>query len=208
MKPTVILVDDHPLILRSMQAIIDADKRYQVIGTASNVEELFTAMQNQLPDILCLDISLPDIDGFEIFDRVKKLYPQQKIIIFTMHRIKRYMDHFKEHGAHGYVLKSGELGDLLEALDSVNSGQKYFPNDVVTQQSKDAPEERNQIQITELEHAVLHELNKANSNKQIAELLHLNIEQVIEIRKNLLFKTNTLNTRELLKYAKERRWLK
>lgn len=207
MKPGVILLDDHPLILRSMKAIVEMDGKFEILATCSSSHELFQTMEEKHPNIVVLDISLPDIDGFDIFTKMKAIHPEVKTIIYTMHRVRRYMEHFHQNGADGYVLKSGELGELVDALNTVHSGGRYFPEHITGMKKQDDDYEDNQIQLTDSEHITLRALNNNQSNKEIAEKLDISINEVIDIRKSLLFKTNVVNTRELLEYAKKKSWI-
>lgn len=207
MKPGIILLDDHPLILRSMKAIVEMDGSFDILAVCSSSEELFSTLEEVNPEIVVLDISLPDVDGFDIFARLRTYRPEIKTIIYTMHRVRRYMDHFHQHGADGYVLKSGELGELVDALKLVHSGERYFPESVTGIHHKDDAYEDNQIQLTETEKFTLRALNANRSNKEIADSLDVSINEVIDIRKSLLFKSNAVNTRDLLQYAKNKKWI-
>lgn len=207
MKPGVILLDDHPLILRSMKAIVEMDGQFEVLATCSSSEELFRTLEGVSPEIVVLDISLPDVDGFDIFAKLRSFNPNIKTIIYTMHRVRRYMEHFHQNGANGYVLKSGELGELVDALKLVHKGERYFPEKVIGIKAKDDDYEDNQIQLTDTEIITLKALNANRSNKEIADRLEISVNEVIDIRKSLLFKSNAVNTRELLDYAKKKKWL-
>lgn len=207
MKPGVILLDDHPLILRSMKAIVEMDGNFEILATCSSWEDLLSTLETESPEIVVLDISLPDIDGFDIFTKLKEFRPEIKTIIYTMHRVRRYMEHFHQNGANGYVLKSGELGELVDALKKVHKGERYFPENVIGIKSVDDDYEDNQIQLTDSEKITLKALNANRSNKEIAERLEISVNEVIDIRKSLLFKTNAVNTNELLEYAKKKKWI-
>ncbi|GGH69378.1 DNA-binding response regulator [Phaeocystidibacter marisrubri] len=190
-----------------MKAIVEMDGSFDILAVCSSSEELFTTLEEVTPDIIVLDISLPDVDGFDIFARLRTFHPQVKTIIYTMHRVRRYMDHFHQNGANGYVLKSGELGELVDALKQVYNGERYFPESVTGIKHVDDDYEDNQIQLTETEKLTLRALNINRSNKEIAETLDVSINEVIDIRKSLLFKSNAVNTRELLEYAKRKKWI-
>lgn len=207
MRPGIILLDDHPLILRSMKAIVEMDGEFEILATCSSSDELFSTLETADPEIIVLDISLPDIDGFDIFARLRTFHPHVKTIIYTMHRVRRYMEHFHQNGANGYVLKSGELGELVDALKIVYKGDRYFPESVIGIKAKDDDYEDNQIQLTEAEKFTLRSLYANRSNKEISESLDISINEVIDIRKSLLFKSNAVNTRELLEYAKHKKWI-
>lgn len=207
MKSSIILLDDHPLILRSVQAIIEMDGSFDVIAVCSSFEELFEELKTNKPDIIVLDISLPDVDGFEIFTNLRQQYPTIKTVLYTMHRIKRYMDYFRNNGANGYVLKSGELGELVDALKIITSGENYFPKDLVSMHSNEEDYENNQIQLTHNEKFTLRALKLNHSNKDIAKLLDMSIHEVMDIRKSLLFKTNCISTQELLQHALDKKWI-
>ena len=191
----VFFVDDHPLILESLKQMFKDEKDYEVIGSTHHSLEAHDLIQQLKPDILVLDVSMPEMDAFQLVPELKSSYPELKIILYTMHSLSRYYDHFKELEVDGYVLKSGEYGNIKDALNSVSNGNKFFYD---LHQQKDTISEENQVQLNDLEKEILSLLKKHLSNKEISEKLKCSISAVLSSRKNILRKTGFTNTQDLL----------
>ncbi|MDX5427196.1 MAG: response regulator transcription factor [Bacteroidota bacterium] len=201
----LIIVDDHPLIASTLQDVLkNIEGVWSVKHTQSGEEALNYLLQHHC-ELMVLDISLPDMDGFEIFEKVKESFPDIKIIIYTMHRFPRYLEFFFKHGADGYLLKSGELGGITVAVEKVLNGHRFFPKEIFEQHSLDAGQlilENNQIQFTERERDILRLLLENHDNQDIARILKINNEDILRARKHMIYKTGVPNTQELLALVK------
>mgnify|MGYP001036878787 CR=1 FL=1 len=207
-KHSVLLVDDHPIVAASTRSLLEGENHLEVVGVKYSAEELFSFLSEREPDLLILDVSLPDIDGFEICKRLKQQNTCMKVIIYTMHNIPRFNQYFYENGANGFVLKSGEFGDLIDAINQVIKGNRYFPGrDTLDLSEGDAQTEENQIQITDQERQLIILLEKNYSTLEIERQLKLSKTEIFSLRKSLLFKVNVSNTQNLIRKAKYFKWI-
>lgn len=207
-RHSILLVDDHPIVGASTQSLLEGQDHLEVIGVKYSAEDLFEFLHKEgQPDLLILDVSLPDIDGFEICKRLREQRTTMKVIIYTMHNIPRFIDHFYENGANGFVLKSGEFGDLIDAVNQVINGNRYFPGKESELSEGDARTEENQIQITEQERKLIELLDQNYSTLEIERQLQLSKTEIFSLRKGLLFKMNVANTQTLIQKAKQFKWI-
>lgn len=197
----VYFVDDHPLILESLKQLFKNDKEFSYIGGTIHSIEVIDRLKEAKPDILVLDVSMPDQDAFYLVPQIKYYFPNLKIVLYTMHSLSRYYNHFKELNVDGYVLKSGEYGNIKDALREVAIGNKFFHD---LNENKDSRSEENQIQFNENEKEILQLLKDNYSNKEISEHLNCEISEVLQTRKNILNKTGFTNTIDLLEFIYEK----
>ncbi|MCT4622224.1 MAG: response regulator transcription factor [Schleiferiaceae bacterium] len=197
----VYLVDDHPLILNTLASILEESMCCSIVGQSSNFDEsTIDELIHLNAELVILDVSMPTIDSFDLVPLLKKRVPYIKIIIYTMHSLNRYYQHFMKLGVDGYLIKSNGFGNLVEAIEEVNIGNKYFPNSILDSILKsDEKMEENQLQFTKFEKDVLSELSVSKNNKTIADNLNCTVQKVLNTRQNLLIKTGTNNIDELLK---------
>lgn len=203
----ILLVDDHPIVGASTKSVLEVEQNIDVIGVVYSAEELFKFLESNTPDILILDVSLPDIDGFEICKRLKKAQLNIDVIIYTMHNIPRFIEYFYDSGAKGFVLKSGEFGELVHAISTVVNGERYFPSKEISENDLDEASEENQIQLTEIEKKLILHLDKKYSTLEIERSLSISKAEIFSLRKGLLFKTNASNTQQLIEKAKINKWI-
>lgn len=206
-KYQVLLADDHVLIRHGIKKIIESEPSLEVIGQVGDGLELLTMMKVVTPDIVLLDISMPNLRGIEAIGEAKKICPKVKIVILTMHKSKQYLCHAISAGADGYVLKEDSDSELLTAIDQVLK-DKIFVSPVLSKElsssdveacrkKKNIPSES----LTPRERQVLKMVAEGKTSRDIAELLSISTRTVEHHRANLLRKLNINNTADLIKYA-------
>jgi len=204
----IILADDHVLIRRGLKKIIDGDPTLKVIGDANDGLELLAMLQESCPDLILLDISMPNLRGIEAIKEAKKLCPGVKVLILTMHSSKDFLYSALGNGASGYALKEDTDVELLIAINKCLDGEVYISPvlaEGLTQKEitslragkQDAIEE----DLTSREKQVLIMVAEGKKSKDIAELLLISIRTVEHHRANIMKKTKMRNTAELIKYA-------
>ncbi|MDD4968299.1 MAG: response regulator transcription factor [Paludibacter sp.] len=125
-KPDIIIVDDHLIFRQGLKAIINFEEVGTVIGEASNGEELMQFLSAMKPDLVLMDIDMPQMDGFEATKKALELFPDLKIIAFTVFSEEAYSYKMIELGAKGFLLKSGGINELENAIELVMQGELYF----------------------------------------------------------------------------------
>jgi DNA-binding NarL/FixJ family response regulator len=128
-KPDIIIVDDHEIFRQGIKSIITFENIATVIGVASNGIEFIELLSYLKPDLVLMDIDMPDMNGLEATEKALEIMPDLKIIAFTMFGDEEYFLRMIELGAMGYILKSSDISELEKAIHVVLRGNKFFSND-------------------------------------------------------------------------------
>lgn len=209
---TVFIIDDHPLVADGVSTMLKSESNVSVIGVAKNGKEAMSFLTKRVPDIILLDINLPDIDGLELCEKIKASSTASKILILTSINDFAIISQALSKGANGYLLKDMERKELLNAIDMVLE-DKLFVSDAVNAKLLEHYKTPNQVNtasivLTRREQEILALLDKGMNGPQIAALLNLSTHTVETHRKNLMQKLNTNTTQMLLKIAREYQFLK
>jgi DNA-binding NarL/FixJ family response regulator len=214
MKPCqIVLADDHALIRRGLKKIIDGQPLLQVIGDVGDGLELLKLLREKCPDIILLDISMPNLRGIEAIPQVKKLCPQVKILVLTMHSSKDFLVSAIRAGADGYALKEDSDTELLAAIQKCMSGDRYIAPALaasIGQQELEIMSSPLRIvheELTVREKQVLTMVAEGHKSKDIAKLLSISIRTVEHHRANIMKKTAIKSTADLIKYAMQKGYI-
>jgi DNA-binding NarL/FixJ family response regulator len=134
-KYKIILVDDYPPVRRMVKALIEANPELQVVGELSDGSALMQFLETSSAQMVVLDISMPFMSGFEATRRVKKGYPEVKVLILSIHNYKEYVERAISAGAEGYLLKEQAGDELLAAITSLRAGQSYISSHFLSRNS-------------------------------------------------------------------------
>lgn len=203
----VVLADDHALIRHGIKKIIEAEPSLAVIGQVGDGLELLNFIKKITPDIILLDISMPNLRGIEAIGEAKKICPDVKIIMLTMHKSKQYLCHALSAGADGYILKEDSDTELLTAINHALRGELFISPVLAEELTRDeirACQEKKGVpsdSLTPRERQVLKLVAEGRTSRDIAELLSISTRTVEHHRANLLKKLNINNTADLIKYA-------
>lgn len=193
------IVDDHYMVIEGIHALLQQESNLEWMGHAMNAESCLAFLHGRQPDVLFMDISLPDISGIDLCKRVKELYPSVFIIGLSTFNQQSFIDKMMENGASGYVLKNATKDELLLAIDTVMHGRTYLSHEaamtVMRNESNDAPV------LTRREKEVLELIAEGLTNQEIAEKLFISTTTVDTHRKNLLAKFEARNVAALVKMA-------
>lgn len=210
-KIRVVLADDHTLLRQGIRMLLEAQPDVLVIGEATNGREAVEAVRQLLPDVVLMDISMPELSGLEATRIIKKELPQTQIVILTMHETEEYIAQILQAGATGYVLKQAADHDLIEAVRIASRGDTYlYPkianrlvSDYLKRLEAGAPDEYDAAyeSLTQREREVLKFIAEGHTNKEIAEILTLSIKTVENHRYSLMNKLNAHDRGELVRYA-------
>lgn len=205
-RTRVLLVDDHPLVRAGVRRVLDAESRLEVVGEAENGAAALQAIREQAPDVLVLDLAMPDMDGLEVLPRAKKIRPELKIVVLTMHASPEYVVRAIQAGADGYILKESAVQDLLSAIDAVTAGRAFHSPQIQMQlgellRQAAAPAAREIDRLTDRERDVLREIAVGRSTKQIAARLGIGSRTVESHRANLMRKLDLHSVALLTQFA-------
>ncbi|MEJ1934289.1 response regulator transcription factor [Nostoc sp. NIES-2111] len=183
-KIRVVSVDDHPLLREGIAAIINSQPHMEMVGQAENGEAGIAAFRQWRPDVLLMDLRLPDMSGITAMERILAEAPWARIIILTTFEGDVEIQRAMEAGAQGYLLKSMPPKDLVEAIVRVHGGKKRIPPEVAAKLAEHMGEET----LTPREIDVLRELGGGNRNRDIAEILNISEDTVKVHVKHLMEK--------------------
>jgi len=203
----VLIVDDHEIFRNGLKMIINRFKNTKVIAEASNGKEFLEILDKNLPDIVLMDIEMPEMNGIEATTKALEKYPDLKILALSMFNDDNYVESMIDSGVRGFLLKNVNKEKLEKALNTVYKGGNYYSEElwefftrrISTHEEKTKPEE--EYKLTKREQEILEMLSQGMSNKEIADKLFLSERTVIGHKSNLLSKTQCRNTLCLITYA-------
>ena len=198
---TIILADDHAMLREGIRKIIERIKDVQISGEVNDGLELLEVLKRSSPNLVILDISMPNLRGLEAIREIKKTYPQVKVLVLTMHKKKEFLRQALRDGADGFLLKEDAGSELIRAVQTVRSGGKYLSpllSGVLT--SLAVEEEKTEV-LTMRERAVLKLLAEGKRTQEIAAALYISPHTVRRHRSNIMEKLNIKNLAYLVKYA-------
>jgi len=199
---SIIIVDDHALMRKGLTAALSAVDTIGNIYEAADGVEFLQILEKHNVDIALMDISMPRMDGLEATSRAMEKFPDLKIIALSMHDD---MDHYKnmiDAGVKGFLSKDADLDDVIEAISTVAKGNKTFSQELLYKLVKELSHTRQESNIlTRREKEVLDQVSLGLSNQQIADKLHISKRTVDKHRENILAKTGTRNTADLIMFA-------
>ena len=208
MKTKIYLVDDHSVIRYGLRMLLEGDDDVEIIGEAGSAIEALNAMSKLRPDVVLMDISLPDISGIEATREIKRLWPEIAVVALTIHEDEEYFFKMLDAGASGYVPKRAAPEELLTAIKVAKSGDVYLYPSLAKLLVKDylldpgSQEKENSIDnLTPRQREVLTLLGEGGSNLEIAERLNISPNTVARHRENIMQKLNLHSRTELVKYA-------
>lgn len=199
-SPTKIFItDDHLMVIEGIKALLSAQPTVVWQGFATNATDCLEALKKQQPDVLLLDINLPDMSGIDLCREIKNRYPQLHVIGLSSFNQLSYIQRMMENMASGYLLKNATGEELLEAIETVRSGKKYLSDDVAKVIS--GRNDAGKPVITKREKEVLTLIAEGLTNGEIATKLFVSQTTVETHRKNLLAKFEVKNTASLVRLA-------
>jgi DNA-binding NarL/FixJ family response regulator len=206
---TILIIDDHPLVTDGIQMMMKDASYLSIAGKAKDGAEALQFLAANEPDIILLDISLPDMDGLQLCDKIRAINKYSKILGLTSANDASIITQLLHRGANGYLLKNMERNELLEAIDKVMDGKIFLSkaaNEKVLEQFSSLSTALNDLPaLTRREKELLQLLEDGFNGPQIAEKLFISQYTVETHRKNLMQKLNVNSTQQLLKLAREKK---
>lgn len=198
---TIYICDDHSLFLESIEAFLNLQGKYNVIGHSTNLEKATSDIINLKPDIVLIDYHLEETTGIELLKNINDAKVDCISIILTMRRDINIRNRAKEMGAKGYMLKSIGAEQLLEGLDQITELQMEFFDSIEEEIKAKDPNYKTLLTAREMQIAKM--VTQGISSEQIAEQLSLSLHTINSHRKNILRKLNAKNPIDLMNYLRE-----
>lgn len=199
-KIKLLITDDHRILVDGLKKLFDNSETTSVIGVAYSGKECKNFLMNETPDVILLDINLPDASGLELCKEIKTKYSDVKIVALTSYNEYAMVRQMLENGADGYVIKNAMPEEILLSVETVMENEQFLCEEIDLLMKKRS---QNQIWLTPREKELLKLIVDGNTNIEIADKMCLGVETINSYRKNLLFKLNAKNTAVLVRMALE-----
>jgi two-component system response regulator NreC len=207
MSIRLLLVDDHAVVRSGLRMLLENERDAEILGEASSASEAIEAAMRLKPNVILMDIGLPDLSGIDATREIKKRAPDVAIVALTIHEDEEYFFKMLEAGASGYVPKRAAPEELLTAIRAAAAGQVYLYPSLAKLLVRDfldggrAAEEQTRSDLTDREQEVLTYLAEGASNEEIATSLVISPKTVARHRENIMRKLNLHSRAELVRYA-------
>jgi len=198
MATSVFIVDDHYMVIEGIRSLLQNEKNIEWMGHATNAASCLAFLKQQQPDVILMDINLPDKSGIDLCKEVKEKYPSVFIVGLSTFNQQSFIQKMMDNGASGYVLKNATQEEIAEAIGTVIKGKTYLSEEASHTFRKD---EASNIVLTRREKEVLGLIADGMTNIEIAQKLFISVTTVDTHRKNLLAKLEAKNTASLVRIA-------
>ncbi len=195
----ILLADDYPLVNDGLRMCLEVHDHISVVGTMKSGEEVLKNYQRLDPDIIIMDINMPNMDGLETLEKLNKTDPSLKVIMLSMHSSREYVMRAVKNGAKGYLLKDVPLDDVIAAIEATYRGSTYFSAAASKLLFENVGEKN--ADLTKQEKRVLTHIAKGLSNKLIARELDISVRTAETHRRNIKRKLKVQSTAQLTTYA-------
>lgn len=205
MSINIAIADDHPLVLEGLRKILPMFPGMNLCNTYRTGMELMNGLEKKLPDVLLLDIHLPDKNGDELVPVILKKYPHLKILTLTNFDSTIYVHHMLSHGVLGYILKTVSNEELIDAIETVSRGEQYI-SETMKEKMHDVDSKirkafSSRATLTPREKEILQLIVDGFTNPEIAQKLFLSIKTVDNYRTNIMMKLDASNAATLVTKA-------
>jgi DNA-binding NarL/FixJ family response regulator len=203
----VVVADDHHLVREGIRALLDKADDIDVVGEAGDGAQTVAQVQQLLPDVLLMDMSMPQLNGIQVLQRLRELRLPTKTVVLTMHSDEMMVQQAVQGGAKCYLLKGSVSDELMLAIRAAHLGAVYFSPAISDSIVAEAgPRERGaasepQRRLTAREHQVLRLISEGRTNNEIARALHVSVKTVERHRTNLMTKLDAHNLVGLIRVA-------
>ena len=204
-KIRLVLVDDHKILRDGLKQAIGREKDMVLVGEADNGRDAMVIAGQTRPDVIIMDVSMPDLNGVEASRQIINNHPDQKIIALSMHDDKRYVMGMFKAGVSGYLLKTNAFEQLADAVRQVAAGHSYISSNIAgtlirsALDKEDAPDDSDELSSREIE--ILQLIAEGKNTEYMAEVLHISKRTVENHRRSLRKKLKLHTIAELTRYA-------
>ncbi|MFV0390864.1 MAG: response regulator [Paludibacteraceae bacterium] len=196
----VAITDDHPLLVEGFKHLINSSGVAETVWTAPTAAECTRMLNNCLPDVLLLDINLPDGSGIDICKNIKSRWPSLPVLALTGFGEYSIVKRMLDNGANGYLLKNSMAEEIIAGIEAVVDGEQFLCHEIDVLVNKRTTQH---VTLTQRESEILRLIIDGHTNAEIADKLFLSVETVNSYRKNLLIKLNARNTAVMVRMAIE-----
>jgi len=209
MKPIrILLADDHTVVRKGLRLLLESQPDFQVIADAANGRETVALAERHTPDVVVMDVAMPELNGIEAARQISAKLPHTAIVFLSMHSDEGYVLKALKSGARAYLLKDSAENDLINAVKAVREGKAFFSpaiskmliEDYMRQMRQRAVEDSYDL-LTTREREILQLFAEGKNNKDVANMLNLSLYTVETHRSNIFQKLNLHSTAELILYA-------
>jgi len=208
----ILIADDHQILIDGIKAILSDGEKFNIVGEAHNGKEVLKHLEKEHPDVLIMDINMPEMDGIEVLKQVHGKTNDLKIIILSSYDDIRLIKEVLKMGVSGYLTKKSAAGNILDAVEKVVNGEQYYDKEIqqriisafpgASKKKKERPREGVlPVSLTNREMDILKLIAQEYSSREIGEQLFISINTVETHRKNLIRKLNVRNSIGLAKFA-------
>ena len=197
----IVLADDHTIFRQGIRKIVEEIDGLAICGEANDGLELLEFLKTKRPDLIILDISMPNLRGLEATEEIKRLYPEIKILLLTMHKKKSFVQLGLKAGADGFLLKEDADSELYRAIECLKRGEKYF-SPLLSTIIFDLTQERPETEaLTRREREILKLLAEGKKAREVADILFVSLHTVRTHRNNIMKKLKLRGVADLVRYA-------
>lgn len=204
---SILIADDHKLFRLGIVSMLQKVRGMEVVGEAATGKEALEMVAMLQPDVVLLDIEMPEMDGFDVLKRLNEISSPTKALILTMHKSAEFIKNVVKAGASGYLKKDSDIRTLEKAIYSIVRSGSYYPTEVAQLVLKSFQEQNAGTQVSSREKEVIKLIAEGLTTKQIAEKLYLSKYTIESHRQNILLKLSLKNSAELVRYALQRGWV-
>jgi DNA-binding NarL/FixJ family response regulator len=204
----LVVADDHPLMRRGICDLLEAEPGWEVVAKASNGREAIDAVSKSKPDVLVIDLAMPELNGLTATREILRLFPKLGVVLLTMHNTDQSVREVLESGARGYVLKSDAEQDLVAAVKAVAAGKPFFTANITEivlkgylNRTATSEPAKALSGLTTREREVVQLLVEGKGNKDVALAMRLSVKTVEAHRSNINRKLAIRSTSDLVRYA-------
>jgi two-component system response regulator NreC len=205
---TIVLADDHTVVRQGLVKLLEAEPNFKVVGDAENGREAVEKVEKLLPDVVLMDIAMPMLNGIEATRQIKKISPQTKVVILSMHSHARYINELFSLGASGYLLKNSTGSDIINAIHAAVEGNHYLSPSISEKMIQDyismkkkSPTDDLYGQLSNREREVFQMVAEGRSTKEISDILCISPSTVKTHRAKIMEKLQVENISQLIHFA-------
>jgi len=210
----VILADDHILVRRGLRRILEEKANLEIAAEVGDGLELLNVLNKIEPDLIILDVSMPNLRGIEAIPEIRHVRTDVKVLMLTMHKEEEYLYQAISAGANGYLLKEDAEKELFTAIENIQAGRIYISPGLADQSMQNwarlrrGEEDFHVVEsLTVRQREILKMIAEGKSNKEIGDLLFISVRTVERHRANMMSKLNIRKTAELVQYALRKHYI-